>query len=158
MGPLIALPLISMVGKMVGGASDVVEGATKNAAATTAIAQYETESINTEGKPVDFDSNGDAEFDVAPELNRIISPLNVIGILFPLLVMLLGRTTEELRLVKSKITSPIDSIEFKIPSLSRSRSILLIIPSLSVSSGQILTTISGDRYSLLLQAKIPFKI
>ena len=98
------------------------------------------------------------EFDVAPELKRRISPLNVIEILFPLLVMLLGKTIEELRLVKSKITSPIDSIEFKIPSLSRSRSILSIIPSLSVSSGQILTTISGDKYSLLLQAKIPFKI
>ena len=72
--------------------------------------------------------------------------------------MLLGKTIEELRLVKSKVTSPFASIAFRIPSLSRSKSILSIIPSLSESSGQILTTISGDKYSLLLQAKIPFKI
>ena len=72
--------------------------------------------------------------------------------------MLLGKTIEELRLVKSKVTSPFASIAFRIPSLSRSKSILSIIPSLSVSSGQILTTISGDKYSLLLQAKIPFSL
>ena len=95
---------------------------------------------------------------VAPELKDKISPFIVIGKLIPLLVMLFGNTTDELRLVKSKITSPFDSIELSIPSLSRSKSILSIIPSLSESSGQILTTISGDKYSLLLHDKIPFKI
>ena len=40
MGPLIALPLISMVGKMVGGASDVAEATTQTAAASTAMAIF----------------------------------------------------------------------------------------------------------------------
>ena len=40
MGPLIALPLISMVGKMVGGASDVAEATAQTAAATTAMAIF----------------------------------------------------------------------------------------------------------------------
>ena len=46
--------------------------------------------------------------------------------------------------VKSKITLPFDSLAFKIPSLSRSKSILSIIPSLSLSFGQILTGIIPD--------------
>ena len=40
MGPLIALPLISLVGKMVGGASDVAEATARTAAATTAMAVF----------------------------------------------------------------------------------------------------------------------
>ena len=63
-------------------------------------------------------------------------------------------------LISEKLKSilPFDSFEFKIPSLSKSRSRLSIIPSLSESSGHIETTISGEKYSALLQDRIPFKI
>jgi len=46
--------------------------------------------------------------------------------------------------VKSIITFPWDSVQFSIPSLSLSISRLSIIPSLSLSSGQILTGTSTD--------------
>ncbi len=62
----------------------------------------------------------------------------------------IGKTTSLLviiglfKSVKSNTTFPFDSFEFKIPSLSKSKSILSIIPSLSESLGQILTGITPD--------------
>ena len=46
--------------------------------------------------------------------------------------------------LKSRLTFPIDSSQFRIPSLSKSISILSIIRSLSRSSGHILTGIICD--------------
>ena len=46
--------------------------------------------------------------------------------------------------VKSNKTSPFDSFEFNIPSLSKSKSTLLIIPSLSESLGQMFTLITPE--------------
>ena len=46
--------------------------------------------------------------------------------------------------VKLKIPEPLDSKVFEIPSLSRSKSMLSIIPSLSKSSAQTLTVISAE--------------
>ena len=57
-----------------------------------------------------------------------------------------------------KTPFPLDSNELIIPSLSRSRSMLSIIPSLSKSAGQILTGISVDTNSCDVQSKIPFSL
>ena len=46
--------------------------------------------------------------------------------------------------------SPKDSVQFKIPSLSKSKSILLFVPSLSVSEGQKLTGILSEKIGILL--------
>ena len=45
---------------------------------------------------------------------------------------------------RSSVKLPEDSTEFKIPSLSKSRSRLSIIPSLSESAGHILTGITPE--------------
>ena len=50
--------------------------------------------------------------------------------------------------LKSILTLPVDSVEFKIPSLSKSRSILSTIPSPSKSVGQILTIWVSEIYCL----------
>ena len=56
----------------------------------------------------------------------------------------------------SKVKFPDDSTEFNIPSLSKSRSKLSIIPSLSESAGHILTgIIPEDRLKSVRQSIVP---
>ena len=62
------------------------------------------------------------------------------------------------RSVKLKTPFPLDSNKLIIPSLSISKSMLSIIPSLSKSAGQILTGISVDTNSCDVQSKIPLSL
>jgi hypothetical protein len=61
---------------------------------------------------------------------------------------------------KSIFPIPLDSTEFNIPSLSWSKSILSMIPSLSKSTGQRLIGISDDKYSTVSpsHSTIPFTL
>ena len=60
--------------------------------------------------------------------------------------------------VKSKMTSPRDSSQFKIPSLSKSRSTLSMIKSLSKSSGHKLTGMITDSKVAPEQIKVPINL
>jgi hypothetical protein len=60
--------------------------------------------------------------------------------------------------VKSKMTFPSDSSQFKIPSLSKSISTLSMIKSLSKSSGHKLTGIITDSKAAPEQTKVPINL
>ena len=49
---------------------------------------------------------------------------------------------------------PLDSTEFRIPSLSRSKSILSIIPSLSKSVGHVDIGIDAEKYSTVSESQL----
>ena len=62
--------------------------------------------------------------------------------------------------VKSILPRPLDSTEFKIPSLSRSKSRLSIIPSLSWSVGHVNIGMDAEKYSTVSESQliIPFTL
>ena len=88
-------------------------------------------------------------FTIVPE----ITPLIDVPVAAPWLILITGLS----RLVKSIRPLPADSTEFRIPSLSKSKSILSIIPSLSESVAQILIGISSE-FNSILHSKIPLSL
>ncbi len=66
--------------------------------------------------------------------------------------------TGELGALKSILVSPLDSSQFRIPSLSKSISILSMILSLSKSSGQTLTGIIWESKVLPEQSSVPLSM
>ena len=83
----------------------------------------------------------------------VITPLTVVPDNNPSLILITGLSG----FVKSISPFPPDSIEFKTPSLSKSKSMLSIIPSLSESVAQILIGISSE-LSSMSHSRIPFNL
>ncbi|CAI8201583.1 MAG: Uncharacterised protein [Cryomorphaceae bacterium] len=88
--------------------------------------------------------------EIVPEVTLIVLVM-IEDTVVPSKNKILGLLTSE----RSKTASPFDSSQFKIPSLSISRSILSITKSPSASSGQTLTGTMTDLYSDPEQSRKP---